>query len=169
MIDLKILLTNLILGAMVLGSYSVLPIAIKKGISSDKLWANIIGKYQYIYIASIFISAILYSYVIYFVTKYIETNKKYYTLLLLGTILFLIGAILWAPFLYLHFIENISYIFTILALCLTTIGVLLITIYLYNRGNTFSKVAITYFLFHVFVLDNLIWSIKFTQLANLSE
>lgn len=155
----ELLTINLFIGGLVLLSYKYLGDAIDNGITVDQLWGNITGNFRMLYWISICIAAICYCYVIYYTT----VNKDNNDLLYYGTILFLIGAMLWAPLLYGYFVNNISNVYTILSLCLVSMGIILLTIYLYTKGNLISKIAITYFLFHVLVMDNIIWSIMFTK------
>lgn len=104
---------------------------------------------------------ISYLYIIYYL---IFIDKEKHTLVLWGSILFFMGAILWTPFLYHYFINNMEKIYIYLALCLTSIGIILLFIYLMNKGNMISKICIGIFLFHILILDNLIWSIKFESI-----
>ena len=155
----ELLTINLGLGAIVLLSYIYLKYAMDEGITVDQLWGNITGNKRMLYWISISLAACCYSYIIYYTTK----NKDKSDLLYYGTFLMLIGASLWAPLLYANLVNNYSNIFTILSLCLTSVGAILLTIYLYNKGNLISKIAISYYLFHVLIMDNIIWSIMFTK------
>ena len=158
----NILFLNIVCGSIVIFTYfKYLGGAIQKKIPVDKLWSNIKGNYRNLYYISMIISTFSYLYLLYYFTFINKKNSKYIGL---SMIVFFIGAILWAPFLYYHFIHNLDKIFVYLALCLTSIGIILIFIYTMSKGNTISKVCISLFLFHVLFLDNLIWSIKFNEI-----
>ena len=160
--DKTLLLINIIGGIIVIYFYYIyLSDLIEKNISMDKLWANITGGYRNIYILSMLLCVISYLYIIYYL---IFIDKEKHTLVLWGSILFFMGAILWTPFLYHYFINNMEKIYIYLALCLTSIGIILLFIYLMNKGNMISKICIGIFLFHILILDNLIWSIKFESI-----
>ena len=160
----KLLISNLIGGPLVLFTYfSYLGGALQKGVTTDQLWANIKGGNRNIYFISMILSTISYLYLLYFLIfkNEIKDNK-----VLIGTIIFFIGASTWAPFLYHNFISKISKIFTYLSLTLTSFGIILIFKYLMMKGDTASKISISIFLIHVLLLDNIIWSINFHKLKN---
>ena len=160
--DFRLFFVNIILGTFVLYSYyRYLGGAIKKNISVDKLWANIKGNKRNIYYLSMIISTISYLYLTYYLV-FINKNNRFY--ITLSTLIFLVGASLWEPLLYYHFINGIDKIYVYLSLCLTSIGIILLYIYIMGKGNLISKICISLFLFHVLILDNLIWSIKFQNI-----
>ena len=109
------------------------------------------------------LSTISYLYLFYFL---VFKNKDKSNKPLLGTIIFFIGASLWAPFLFNHFVNKLSKIFIYLSLSLTSIGIIIKFIYLINKGNIISKVSIFIFLTHILLLDNIIWSYNFSKLKN---
>ena len=160
--ELKLLFINILLGFFVIyGYFKYLGGALKKGITSDQLWANIRGNYRNLYYISMLLSTLSYLYLLYyfvFITK--ENNNIVY----IGTLIFFIGANLWAPTLFHHLINNQEKVFIYISLCLTTIGIILLFIHLMNKGNLISKICISIFLFHILILDNLIWSIKFQKI-----
>lgn len=160
----NLLITNLTGGPLVLFTYyKYLGGAIEKGITSDQLWANIKGKNRNFYYLSMLLSTVSYLYLFYFlVFKNQDKSQK----ALIGTIIFFIGASLWAPFLYNHFVNKINKTYTYLSLSLTSVGILILFLYLMKKEDIMSKIAISIFLFHILVLDNIIWSINFNKLKN---
>lgn len=160
--DTKLLFVNIILGSFVLYSYyKYLGDARNKNINIDKLWANIKGNKRNIYYLSMIFSTISYLYLLYYFVFINKNDRVYITI---STLIFLLGASLWAPFLYYHLIHGLDKIFIYLSLCITSVGIILLFIYIMNKGNIISKLCITLFLFHVLILDNLIWSIKFQNI-----
>ena len=163
--DTNLLSINVLFGVIVLYTYfKYLGDSLKIGVKVDELWGNIKGNYRNVYYISMVISALSYLYLCYYLIcldKKIHNNKN---IIYIGTILFFIGASLWAPFVYNHFKNNLNKIFIYLSLCLTTCGIILLFIHIMNNGNLFSKICISLFLFHVLILDNLIWSIKFQKI-----
>ena len=159
--DIKLLTLNIIFGSVVIYTYfRYLGGALQKGITSNQLWADIRGNYRNLYYLSMLLSTISYLYLLYYLVKNQKGNKIVYT----GTLIFFIGASLWAPFLYSYFVNKINKVFIYLSLCLTTVGIILLSIYLMSKGNFLSKICISIFLFHILILDNLIWSIKFQKI-----
>ena len=160
----NLLILNLIGGPLVLFTYyKYIGGAIKKGVKSNLLWANIKGNNRNLYYISMLLSTISYLYLFYFL---VFKNKDKSNKPLLGTIIFFIGASLWAPFLFNHFVNKLSKIFIYLSLSLTSIGIIIKFIYLINKGNIISKVSIFIFLTHILLLDNIIWSYNFSKLKN---
>ena len=158
----NLLILNLIGGPLVLFTYyKYLGGAMKKGITSDQLWANIKGKSRNIYFLSMLLSTISYLYLFYYL---VFRNKNQSKKPLMGTVIFFIGASLWGPFLYKHFVNKLSKSYTYLSLTLTSIGILILFSYLMKKGNIISKIAISIFLIHILLLDNIIWSINFNKL-----
>ena len=144
---------NIVLGLGVLLSYIItLPPAMKR-MSVDYLWAGIRGTARTLTIASMVVTAIAYLYAYY----HLRTESSY--VVTIGFVLFLVGAVLWAPFL----IQN-KKVLTIGALTLTSIGALVLVLYTFsNSKSVLLKTAIVYVLFHVLVLDNVHWGYKFLQ------
>ena len=160
--DIRLFFVNIILGSFVLYSYyKYLGGARDKNVSVDKLWANIKGNKRNIYYLSMIISTVSYLYLFYYLV-FINKDSRFH--ITVSTLIFLIGACLWAPFLYYHFIHGMDKIYVYLSLCLTSIGIVLLFIYIMSKGNLISKICISLFLFHVLILDNLIWSIKFQNI-----
>lgn len=144
---------TIVLGLSVLLSYGIiLPPAIKR-MSADYLWAGIRGTARTLTVASMFLTAIAYLYAYY----HLRTESSY--VVTIGFVLFLVGAVLWAPFL----TQN-KKVLTIGALTLTSIGALILVLYtFFNSESVLLKVAVVYVFFHVFVLDNVHWGYKFLQ------
>lgn len=159
-----LLILNLTLGSVVLLTYIYfLPLLLKKKISLDEMWGNIKGRERNLTILSMIISAISFLYVIYYFTITKIKNKK---LVYTAFIIFFIGAILWAPSLYNYFMNknDLNLIIMILMLCLTTIGIILLTIYIFSLKKQYLlKLAISLFLFHVLFLDNLNYASRFIE------
>ena len=95
-----------------------------------------------------------------------EGERKKELMVWVGTILFFVGACSWAPFLYYYFKKGLSKIFVYLSLSVTSVGIMLLMIYLMNEGDILSRVCVGVFLFHVLVMDNIIWSVKFQGIKN---
>lgn len=151
------LISNLIAGAIVILTYLYyLP-----KLSLDDAWGNIKGTERNLTIIYMIIAALAFSYILYHYTvNKIEKSLLLYTSL----VIFFIGAILWAPLLYNYFSNKteINLILMYLTLCITTIGTLLLFIYIFKTKKNYGvKIAITLFLFHILFLDNLNYAIKF--------
>lgn len=151
------LISNLIAGAIVILTYLYyLP-----KLSLDDAWGNIKGTERNLTIIYMIIAALAFSYILYHYTvNKIENPLLLYTSL----VIFFIGAILWAPILYNYFSNKteINLILMYLTLCITTIGTLLLFIYIFKTKKNYGvKIAITLFLFHILFLDNLNYAIKF--------
>jgi len=151
------LFSNLIAGAIVILTYLYyLP-----KLSLDDAWGNIKGTERNLTIIYMIIAALAFSYILYHYTvNKIEKPLLLYTSL----VIFFIGSILWAPILYNYFSNKteINLILMYLTLCITTIGTLLLFIYIFKTKKNYGvKIAITLFLFHILFLDNLNYAIKF--------
>ena len=161
-IDIRLLFVNIILGIFIIYSYyRYLGGKIKKKISADKLWANIKGYKRNIYYLFMIISTISYLYLIFYLV-FINKNNRFY--IILSTLIFLVGTSLWAPLLYYHFIYNLNKIYVYLSLCISSVGIILLFIYIMSKGNLLSKIFISLFLFNVLILENIIWSINFQNI-----
>lgn len=151
------LISNLIVGAIVILTYLYY---IPK-LSLDDAWGNIKGTERNLTIIYMIIAALAFSYILYHYTvNKIEKPLLLYTSL----VIFFIGSILWAPILYNYFSNKteINLILMYLTLCITTIGTLLLFIYIFKTKKNYGvKIAITLFLFHILFLDNLNYAIKF--------
>ena len=149
-------LINIILGLGVLLSYVIiLPPAMKR-MSADYLWAGIRGKARTLTVSSMLLTAIAYLYAYY----HLRTEPS--TTVTMGFVLFLVGALLWAPFL-----AKNNKIMTMGALTLTSIGALVLVFYtFYNFDSALLRAAVLHIFFHVFVLDNLHWGYKFLRNYN---
>jgi len=151
------LISNLIAGAIVILTY----IYYIPKLSLDDAWGNIKGTERNLTIIYMIIAALAFSYILYHYTvNKIENPLLLYTSL----VIFFIGAILWAPLLYNYFSNKteINLILIYLTLCITTIGTLLLFIYIFKTKKIYGvKIAITLFLFHILFLDNLNYAIKF--------
>jgi len=151
------LISNLIAGAIVILTYLYY---IPK-LYLDDAWGNIKGYERKLTIIYMIIAALSFCYILYHYTvNKIEKQILLYTSL----VIFFIGAILWAPLLYNYFSNKteINLILMYLSLCITTIGALLLFIYIFKTKKNYGvKIAITLFLFHILFLDNLNYAIKF--------
>ena len=151
------LISNLIAGAIVILTY----IYYIPKLSLDEAWGNIKGTERKITIIYMIISALSFSYILYHYTvNKIDKPLLIYTSL----VIFFIGAILWAPSLYNYFLNktNVNLLLMYLTLCITTIGTLLLFIYIFKSKKKYGvKIAIILFLFHILFLDNLNYAIKF--------
>ena len=129
----KLLFSNLLLGPIVIFTYfKYLGGAMNKGVTSDQLWGNIKGNNRNIYYGSMVLATISYLYMSYYL---IFKKKEKDILPLIGTIVFFIGAISWAPLLYSNFIKKLSKIFTYLSLSITSLGIIILSSYLLKKGN----------------------------------
>ena len=151
------LISNLIAGAIVILTY----IYYLPKLSLDDAWGNIKGTERNLTIIYMIIAALSFSYILYHYTvNKIEKSLLLYTSL----VIFFVGAILWAPLLYNYFSNktDINLILMYLTLCITTIGTLLLFIYIFKSKKNYGvKIAIILFLFHILFLDNLNYAIKF--------
>ena len=151
------LISNLIAGAIVILTY----LYYRPKLSLDDVWGNIKGTERNLTIIYMIIAALAFSYILYHYTvNKIEKPLLLYTSL----VIFFIGSILWAPILYNYFSNKteINLILMYLTLCITTIGTLLLFIYIFKTKKNYGvKIAITLFLFHILFLDNLNYAIKF--------
>jgi hypothetical protein len=155
--NIHFLLSNIIAGSIVILTY----IYYLPKLSLNEAWGNIKGTERNLTIFYMIIATLSYLYILYhFTNNNIHKPKLLYT----SIIIFFIGAILWAPLLY-NYLKNkneINLIFMYLTLCITTIGTLLLFIYIFKLKNKYGlKLAITLFLFHILFLDNINYSIKF--------
>lgn len=143
------LIITILLGIIIIIFYSIfLP-------QNKYLWGNITNKNLKWFIGiSIMISVI--SYLIVFFLNIL--NNKDRTLYTIGNSIFLIGALLWPVFLYYRPTKFHS---VILALSITSLGALLILINESVDRSIIGIIFATYLFFHVFVMDNLIWSMSY--------
>jgi hypothetical protein len=151
------LLSNIIGGLIVILTY----IYYLPKVSLNEAWGNINGIERNLTIFYMIIATLSFLYILYYFTNNnIHKPKLLYT----SIIIFFIGAILWAPLLY-NYLKNkteINLILMYLTLCITTIGTLLLFIYIFKLKQKYGlKLAITLFLFHILFLDNINYSIKF--------
>jgi len=152
----KFLLSNLIAGAIVILSY----IYYIPKVSLDDAWGNITGTERNLTLLYMIVAALSFSYILYHFT----INKIENPLLLnTSLVIFFVGAILWAPLLY-NYLSNkteLNLILMYLTLCITTIGTLLLFIYIFKKKKNYGvKIAIILFLFHILFLDNLNYAVK---------
>lgn len=150
---------TIVLGLSVLLSYVItLPPAIKR-MSANYLWAGIRGTTRTLTIVSMFLTAMAYLYAYY----HLRTESSY--IVTVGFVLFLVGAVLWAPIL----TQNNKFM-TMSALTLTSIGALVLVLYtFFNSDSVLLKVAVVYVFFHVFVLDNVHWGYKFLRISKIAD
>ena len=153
----KFLLSNLIAGAIVILTY----IYFLPKLSIDDAWGNIKGLERNLTMLYLIVAALSFSYILYHYTvNKIEKPLFLYTSL----VIFFIGAILWTPLLYNYFSNKteLNLILMYLTLCITTIGTLLLFIYIFKSKKNYGvKLAIILFLFHILFLDNLNYAVKF--------
>jgi hypothetical protein len=147
------LVTTILLGFLVLLFYYLL-------LPKNKYaWGNLQNKsLVYFFIFSIILSAI--SYMIVWIIEVFYTSQDH-TLYTIGNSSFLIGALLWPFFLS---ISPKRFHLVIFTLCLTSFGSLLILIQECIHQDIVSILFATYLFFHVFFLDNIIWSSSYRKL-----
>jgi hypothetical protein len=155
----QFLISNLIAGTIVILTY----IYYLPKLSLDDAWGNIKGTERNLTMIYMIIAALSFSYILYHYTvNKIEKPILLYTSL----VIFFMGAILWAPSLYNYFSNktDVNLILMYLTLCITTIGTLLLFIYIFKSKKNYGvKIAITLFLFHILFLDNLNYATKFIE------
>ena len=162
--NLDLLVLNLICGSLVLLSYMYfLPLIRKNNVSLNAMWGQITGTERNLTYLSMLVSTVSFIYVLYYFTN---NNIKHRKLVYLGFSLFFIGAISWAPLLYKYFLNKneTTSLLMILALCLTTMGIILLMVYIFSlEKNYLLKLAISLFGFHILFLDNLNYATRFVN------
>jgi len=127
---------------------------------SKYTWGGIVNPSLRSFISfSVFFSAI--SYLIIWV-KEVFFNYSFSFLFLFGNLLFLFGSFLWPLFLFYY---PTKFHRVILALCIASLGSFLLLIH--ECLDDISVVGIffsTYLFFHVFIMDNIVWSSFYRQL-----
>jgi hypothetical protein len=147
--DYKWFLLNLILGGFVLWSY----VKFLPGLPESKLWVGIDKPlYRYGYVLSMIFSAIGY---ILFLTKTRQFKKKKS---IIALVFFLVSSALWAPFLSSSYSTQC---YNVLCLTVTSVSVFILWKW---ETQPLARLGLLYLLFHVFVLDNLIWGGQFVRL-----
>jgi len=139
------LVSQVIGGILVLGSYFYyLP-----KIPTERLWVGLNASWRTLYTISILLSGVAY-------LSFLYLNRRR-TIHPLSLFLFLIAASLWSPSLY--YFPQQKWI-TILSLCLVsaTVGWALA---LEPTSHVYNRMLLGYLLFHVFVMDNIGWSIRY--------
>lgn len=165
-----ILLCNLILGSILLFSYFYLGSNKDKKVL-EKLWGNIKGNKRYFYIISIFIAAIGYLYMTYFLAVDVKNNKNVLNQLLIYQIIIIIFSMLWMP-LSIRYLSNKNIILKILIiLVLFIVGIAALANTITLRKLEVSKNLITkknlaiagsaYLFFQTFIMDFLSWNYNF--------
>lgn len=136
---------NLLGGILVLGSYLVF---VPK-IPQKRLWAGIThSSLKLLYGISMILATVFY--LIFFFKS--QTSLQSLVVLLV----FFISSALWTPSL----LYKTPWL-TLLCLTLTSVSVLFLFL---MEKNKLSKFCLLYFLFHVLVLDNLYWGIKYFKI-----
>lgn len=133
---------NLLGGIMVLGSY----ILALPRVPSKRLWAGIKNPMvKNLYVASMLLAAVAYLIFLF------KSRYSVQTLFVLGV--FFLASTLWAPSL----LYKTPWV-TLLCLSITSLSVFFLTI---MEKDLTARICLLYFLFHVFVLDNLYWGIRY--------
>ena len=161
--DLKLLILNIVGGFLVILSYLIfLPLIRKNNVSLDAMWGQIKGIERDLTYVSMIASAIAFLYVLHhMITKKRKNTKTLY----LGFTVFFIGAILWAPLLYYYFLNKSQFRASLMvtALCVTSLGAILILLSLYcqERTNYVLLAVYSIFFFHILYLDNVNYGSRF--------
>lgn len=136
----------------------------------NKLWGKINGNFRYLYIISIFISALPFLVTVYYLnnSNVLDENMKHNIYIgLLGIVLF---SIFWMPLSILYLIRKEDKCIIRQLVLVTLFLVSASTFYVLHELNKinddslaykFSFYGMCYFFFHVFVLDFLTWSYHF--------
>lgn len=125
---------------------------------SKYAWGNIKKtSIKSLYFISIFLSAISYLVVWVYQVFYKEPSLLYSY----GNTIFLIGALLWPIVLY---FAPTRFHTVILTLSITSLGALLILLDQCLHPGTIKIIFALYLFLHVFVLDNIFWSISYRSL-----
>ena len=161
--DLKLLILNVVAGSLVLLTYIYyLPLIRKNNVSLDAMWGQIKGIERDLTYVSMIASAFAFLYVLYRVVTQKKKNSK---TVYLGYSIFFVGAILWAPLLYYYFLNKNEFraFLMILALCITSVGVIIILAALYSQNkNDYVLLSVfSIFFFHIIYLDNINYGSRF--------
>jgi hypothetical protein len=150
MINKNLIIWNIIGGIFIIASYAIFLPKIK---DQQKLWVGLSKSTRYLYMISILLSVIAYITAFSITITHdnvINNTSLYYW----GLTLFFIGAFLWAPSIY----YDMNKFITIMTLCITSIGILLMTL---STSNIIVMICLAYIFIHCLLLDNTIWAIRY--------
>ena len=164
-----ILVSNIVLGAILLFSYFYLGTQ-NKGVV-EKLWGNIKGNIRTFYTVSIFVAAIGYLYMVYFLGFEVKNNNSIINKLLIHQIVIIVFSMLWMP-LSIKYLSNKNTLLKILIiLVLFIVGIAALANTITLRNLEVSKKLITkknwaiagsaYLFFQTFIMDFLSWNYNF--------
>jgi hypothetical protein len=164
-----ILVTNIILGAILLFSYYYL--ASKNPGEIDKLWGNIKGDVRNLYKVSIILAGIGYVYMLYFLVFKVKNNRELLNKILLFQIILIVISMLWMPISlnYLtnkHVYSKFLIIFIVFIVGIAALGnaVNIYKLDVPSKNKTGKIMALTgagYLFFQTFVMDFLSWTYNF--------
>jgi hypothetical protein len=142
---------NLIGAILVIASY----VYFLPRLSDGRAWAGISGHGMTVYTVSILLAAVAY---ILYMSQVLMSKKENGLAISIATAFFLLSAAMWAPSMY--YLPKHRYA-TVVCLSLTTAGV--IGFFCTSEMPPLQTVCLAYLLFHVFVLDNVIWSSRYLR------
>lgn len=145
------LIVNLLLGILVLLSYVVFLPLVKR----QYLWAGIPTNIQNIFWLCI-LTAVL-CFIGAFVSTY-RSNKKLSVWLWVGMMMFYVGAMLWAPMLWLE-----HRVFVFVALLLTAMGALTMSM---NSPDNIARLLLIVVFLHTFFMDTIVWYTQYLQVSS---
>lgn len=145
------LIVNLLLGVLVLLSY----IAFLPLVKRQHLWAGIPPNIQNIFWLCILTAVVCF--IGAFVSMY-RSNKTFSVWLWVGMVMFYVGAMLWAPMLWL---ENRVFVF--LALLMTAMGALTMSM---NGPENMARLLLTIVFLHTFFMDTIVWYTEYLKVSS---
>ena len=159
-----------LLGTLLLYSYYYYGTTNKK--NADKLWGGINSYLKTFYIISMCLSAIGFLTLLSYLFKSTSLTSLQASHIVIGLVCIIIFSLFWMP-LSLYYLKNgsssLSIQYTIIAVLLSVAFASLYSLTLINnikeKTNTIHKqiavIGMSYFFFHTFVLDSLLWSYNF--------
>lgn len=153
---------HIALGGLVLLTYAAcLPRAFKLPNGKMRAWGGIDGGVRTLYAASIALAAVAYLYAAYALSASVQANARAFAV-------FLVGACLWAPFVLLSMRASAGgplrawySAAMVAALVMTSVGAGLLLRQAVGTGSKTVVAAAAFLLFHVLVLDNVVYAYKF--------
>jgi len=136
----------------------------------NELWGNIRGNLKKFYIFSIFLSAIPFILTLYYINSNNNINPLTMQYIYLGFFGIVLFSIFWMPLSLLYILKDedkkfiqILVLFTLFLVALSSAFVLYQLSYISDNSTLYylSLYGMSYFLFHVFILDFLTWSFFF--------
>tara|TARA_A100001035_G_scaffold279950_1_gene283158 strand:+ start:773 stop:1273 length:501 start_codon:yes stop_codon:yes gene_type:complete len=136
----------------------------------DELWGNIRGNLKKFYIFSIFLCAIPFILTLYYVNSNNNINPLTMQYIYLGLFGIVIFSIFWMPLSLLYILKDedkkfikILVLFTLFLVALSSAFVLYQLSHISDNSTLYllSFYGMSYFLFHVFILDFITWSFFF--------